>query len=125
MIALLTSPVGRILFQFGAILLALVVIWFLYRSHVESIRQQALIEYNQQQLELVIQQQEENLRRLEALRRIQDQFSIDLRRRNEELDLRIEDIRIQLEDGQFEDREASPLLKETVRQLPRIIGGNR
>lgn len=91
----------------------------IYYSWRKGIERQALLEFNQRQLEQTLKDQEEFRRKMKEIQQSQE----DLIRKNEEdkkaFESQIENVRgyIDSEEVKKIDRPASPILKETIRKL--------
>lgn len=101
----------------GAIALATVTgIYFVWKHNVE---QQALLRFNQQQLEQTVRDQKEFRRRQEAIEEHQRQSARELADENRRLRTRVQGIQDMLNSPETVagDRPASDILKRTVEQL--------
>lgn len=96
-----------------AILTTYVIMW------KASIRQQALLEFNNKQLEQIIKDQQTFLKQMNEVNEKQKQILQDLTKKNDELNSKLTDIESYLnsEESTKDNRESSNVLKETFRQL--------
>lgn len=125
MIAFLGTTFGKIVTSAGAIVLIVLFIYTSYVSHVNSIKREALLEFNTQQLELVIQDQKQFQRKMDNLLIVQNQIIDELETLNRDLEDEVETIRDRLAAGDFEDRESSEILKQTIIELEALLGRRR
>ena len=84
-----------------------------------SIHQQALLEFNNKQLEQIIKDQQTFLKQMNEVNEKQKQILQDLTKKNDELNSKLTDIENYLnsEESTKDNRESSNILKETFRQL--------
>lgn len=84
-----------------------------------NIRAQALMEFNQKQMEQVIEDQKKFNEQLSQINQNQQQILDDMKRKNEEIDRRLGDLNGYLSSDQArrESRPSSEVLKRTFRQL--------
>ena len=84
-----------------------------------SIRREALLEFNNNQLERTIKDQETFITNLKTLNESQKKIIAETQKRNEEISKQLADIEIYLnsEEAKKNDRPSSVVIRETIRRL--------
>ena len=90
-----------------------------YYSWRSSITRQALLEYNQKQLEQTIKDQEEFRLKMQAIQKNQEELIKKNREDKKEFDDKMANARSYLEsdEAKKEDRSSSQVLKQTIKKL--------
>lgn len=104
----------------AAILLAVITTYVLMWKH--SIRQQALLEFNNKQLEQVIKDQQTFMNQMKELSVKQESILSDLKKKNEELSGKLSEIDTYLtteETKPENNTQSSEVLKNTIKGLER------
>lgn len=105
----------------GVILVAITALWAAIAVHDYNIRQQALAEFNKQQLEQVIADQKRYMEQLKEINETQKAIAKSLREKNDDLNAKIDDIQKELQiKAAGANNQSSEYLKETVKQLGRF-----
>jgi len=96
-----------------AILSTYVIMW------KSSIRKQALLEFNNKQLEQTIRDQETFITNMKTVNDSQRAIIDDTQKKNEELSKQLTDVEefLNSEESRKNDRPASSIIKETIRKL--------
>lgn len=96
-----------------AVLSTYVIMW------KSSIRTQALLEFNNKQLEQTIRDQETFITNMKSVNDSQRAIIDDTQKKNEELSKQLTDVEefLNSEESRKNDRPASPIIKETIRRL--------
>lgn len=91
----------------------------IYYGWKHSIEQQALLEFNQKQLEQVIKDQQDFQNKMSAVENNQKTIVEDLTKQNEDINKQLADISTYLSssDAKKNDRPSSIILKNTIYQL--------
>lgn len=114
-IAFLAGPLGKIV---GYVALGAVAIGgYIYWEHRTEERGRE--EFNKKQIEQALKDSQEYKRQLEELRGTIDRIQIEMNTKNAELDKSLEKVNefLNSKEAIQQDKPASPLLKETIRQL--------
>jgi len=84
-----------------------------------GIRKQALLEFNNQQLQQTISDQELYITNMKLLNESQNAILDNIKKQNESMSKQLADIEDYLnsEEAKKNDRPASPIIKETIRRL--------
>jgi hypothetical protein len=100
------------------IAIAAVGIYFFWKHNIE---QQALIEYNQRQLEQVMQDQQKFQQKMQEVESKQHAIENDLATQNEQVNKTLSTVNEYLDskDAKTQDKPASDILKKTVDELRR------
>jgi len=91
----------------------------MYYSWKHSVEQQALLEFNQKQLEQVIKDQQDFQSKMSAVEDKQRSIAEDLTKQNDEINRQLKDINTYLSSAEAKkaDRPSSIILKNTVNQI--------
>jgi hypothetical protein len=118
-LSFLTTPLGRIVGSIGLIIMLFMGAWGWIKIRDAGIRNEALVSFNRQQLEIVAREQEEFARQSRILQETQIRIMQELSKKIEETEKKIADIDQFLEspDARKDDRPASNVLKETLKRL--------
>jgi uncharacterized membrane protein len=113
------TPIGRWVGLAIGVLLVLAMVYVTVLNHNASIRREANLAFQRQQLEQVVRDQERFISELNAIKERQEQILANTRAEREALERRIGNINRYLssDEARNNNREASPVLKETIRRL--------
>lgn len=102
----------------GVVLLAsTLTIYYFWKKDIER---QALLEYNQRQIEQNIKDQEDLKKKIEAIRTIQDEFIKRDLEEKKDLDDRINNIMRGIDSDSETDKPASIILRKTIDELRKL-----
>lgn len=117
-----TSPVGIVTGKVLGVLAAGLIVFGLYNVHVTSIKNAAIAEANQQQLEQVIKDNKKMLKQLEDIEALQNEISIDLATKNDAARRNTTRINSYINDPSLPDRPSSEVLRGTLRRIRENAG---
>lgn len=124
--SLLTSRVGVYLLTGVTVVSFVFGLYFVYSIHINDIkksaRQEALLEYNSKQIEETMKSQNEFIKKLKEINDIQNDILKKLEVQKELIIKQHSEIESYLnsEDAKKDDRESSPVLKNTIKKLKEI-----
>ena len=120
MFAFLFTPLGKIVSIVVIVSVLGLSIWTSLKLRDASVRREALLEFNKKQLEVVIQEQEEQKKRWQNLEenvlpKLFESISKELEKTQKNVD--DAEAYLRSDDARNKDREASVIIKETLRRL--------
>lgn len=115
----LIPPKARLYIAAGAALLAVLTSALLFYKH--QIEERSLLEFNNRQLQQTITEQQNYIRQMEEMNKIQLETIQSLNDRNQDLQTRMQSIDefLKSEEAKKQDRAASTILKRTIENLKR------
>lgn len=110
---------GRVLSYVGIAIIASTILGGAYWGWKRQIEQQALLEYNQQQLEQIIKDQELFYQKMAVIEQKQQEILNDLDKKNREIAIKLKDLEKYLNSPEVKklNRPASEIIKNTIRKL--------
>lgn len=117
-----TSPIGIVAGKVLGVLAVGLIVFGLYNVHVTSIKNAAIAEVNQQQLEQVIKDNRKMLKQLEDIEALQNEISIDLATKNDVARRNTTRINSYINDPSLPDRPSSEVLRGTLRRIRENAG---
>lgn len=119
LVSLFTGPLGKIATYALIALIATGALTGIYLNWKSTIRQEALAEYNKNQLEQVIKDRERMVEQLNQLGEAQKTIVLQLAKQQDDLATKLSKIDdfLSSPEAQKGDRPSSEVLKETIRRL--------
>lgn len=115
----IASPVGKIVsYIIGGISVVSALVIML-KIHDSSIKNQALLEFNQKQMEQIIKDQAELTKKMNDVKQIQDQILENEKQFKQNLDKKLSGINgfLNSDEAKKLDRSSSEILKRTIREI--------
>lgn len=121
----LRGPLGKILLVGGLILILYFGFQIWLNRFENTVRENALLEFNQAQIELVEEIRQNYEAQIQAILAEQEERLAALEAEREVLEAEAQELLQRLESGEFEGREdeASPVLREAIRLLQERANG--
>lgn len=115
----LTSTASRYFFVFILIIMAAYAFYLSNNRRIELEKQQAIYQYNINQLNQVIKDKDDQLNKLTDINNSKSQIVNDLINKNNDLENKMKDIELEVERsvGEGKDRPSSDILKNVIKRL--------